>query len=412
MRNHFFAYIDPGTGAMLFSVIIGVVSAVFFFFQKILLGIKFLLSGGRVDNAYKDRHAFVIFAESKRYALMFKPICDEFEKRKINCEYYTSSMDDPMLDEQYEYVHPQFIGEGNKAYAKLNVMNADICLTTTPGLDVYQWKRSKNVKWYVHTLHEVGGVAEYRMFGIDYFDAILLSGEFQKEPVRQLEKLRGINEKELVVTGAVFMDSLSQRVAKLGINNSDLSETTILVAPSWGESSILNRYGQRLLDELAKTGYKIIIRPHPQSEIAEPELLKKLRERYPDSDMISWDRDSDNMKSLSKASLLITDFSGIIFDYAMIFNRPVLYATADFDSSPYDSAWIDEPMWRYKVLPQIGRELIEDEFFDIKSIIDDMLSDDSAADTRQEICKEAWMYKGEAAVRIVDYLVKKQEELV
>jgi hypothetical protein len=36
------------------------------------------------------------------------------------------------------------------------MMNADICLSTTPGLDVYQWKRSANVKRYVHILHAAG----------------------------------------------------------------------------------------------------------------------------------------------------------------------------------------------------------------------------------------------------------------
>ena len=32
-------------------------------------------------------------------------------------------------------------------------MSASICLATTPGLGVYQWKRSKDVKYYVHICH-------------------------------------------------------------------------------------------------------------------------------------------------------------------------------------------------------------------------------------------------------------------
>ena len=143
-------YIDPGTGAMLFSVLMGIVSAGFFFVQKMWVKIKFIINGGLAGKAVKNSIPYVIFSDSKRYWNVFKPVCDEFEARKINCEYWTASEDDPALQESYEHVKCIFIGNTNKAYAKLNMMNADICLATTPGLDVYQWKRSKNCSYYVN----------------------------------------------------------------------------------------------------------------------------------------------------------------------------------------------------------------------------------------------------------------------
>ena len=82
--------------------------------------------------------------------------------------FYTSSEDDPALKKEYKYVKCEFIGEGNKGFAKLNMLNACIVLSTTPGLDVYQWKRSKDVNYYVHIPHAVGDLTLYRCFGLDY----------------------------------------------------------------------------------------------------------------------------------------------------------------------------------------------------------------------------------------------------
>ena len=50
---------------------------------------------------------------------------------------------------EYKHVKCEFIGEGNKAFARLNMMKATICFSTTPGLEVYQWKRSKECDYYI-----------------------------------------------------------------------------------------------------------------------------------------------------------------------------------------------------------------------------------------------------------------------
>ena len=51
---------------------------------------------------------------------------------------------------------------------------------------------------------------------------------------------------------------------------------------------------------------------------------------------------------------MISDFSGVIFDYAFIFRRPVIYADTSFDPSPYDACWLkDEPIWSFEILPKV-----------------------------------------------------------
>lgn len=409
MRQGILLYIDPGTGAMLFTVIMGIVTTLLFAVQKVWLKLKFIFTGGKKAADGAEKMKIVLFTDSKRYWNVFEPVCDELERRQVECDYWTASPDDPALDKKYQFVRAKFIGEGNRAYAKLNMMHADVCLATTPGLDVYQWKRSKNVGYYVHMPHEVGEMTGYRMFGIDYYDAVLLTGQFQETDIRKLEELRALDRKELCVVGSTYMDALQDKLESCAGEKNDT--VTVLVAPSWGASSILNRFGAGFLEQLKNTGYRIIVRPHPQSRISDPEMLEKLQRQYPDGDLWSWNYDNDNFQVLREADILISDFSGVLFDFSLAFGKPVIYADTNVDRSPYDSCWIDGEPWRWSVLPRIGSRLRKEDFGRLKEVIDEALSDESRSAERTAVRDVAWQCRGEAAKRVADYLIRKQAEV-
>ncbi|MBQ8007660.1 MAG: CDP-glycerol glycerophosphotransferase family protein [Lachnospiraceae bacterium] len=410
--NQVILYIDPGTGSMLFTIIIGAVSAGFFVLQKFKLKLKFLLSGGKAVTADEDKIPYVIFSDSKRYWNVFKPVCDEFENRKIDVQYWTMSEDDPAFSEKYNHVKTLFIGEGNKAFSKLNIMNAGVVLATTPGLDVLQWKRSPNVGKYVHILHQPGDTTFYRMFGLDHYDAVLISGEYEERQLREIEKLRGIPRRDTCLTGITYLDTMKARYEALKKDTKDSGKSsgtkTVLLAPTWGETAILSRFGERIISALVNTGYNIIIRPHPQSFESEKDLMNSLMSKFPESDKMHWNRDNDNFEVLSRSDIMITDFSGVMFDYALIFDRPFIYADIEFDKSPYDAAWLEEDMWTLKILPHIGIPLKEEDFDNIREVIDRTVNDESLEKGRERARKETWANPGEAASRTVDYLTNSE----
>ena len=204
-------YIDPGTGSMLFSIVIGLVTALYFLGKAAIIKLKFVLSGGKATHA-QNRYPLVIYSEGKRYWNVFKPVLEALEKRGVSTIFYTSSEDDPFFSQQWSHVTGEFIGEGNKAFTRLNFLEADVCLMTTPGLDVYQLKRSKGVGHYSHVLHAVDDATGYRLFGLDYYDSVLLSGEYQKAHIRILEEQRNIKKKDLAVVGCPYLDVLQQKV--------------------------------------------------------------------------------------------------------------------------------------------------------------------------------------------------------
>lgn len=406
-------YIDPGTGSMLFSLFIGLAAAAAFGLKALWVKIRFLISGGKAKADESDTSIpYVIFSDHKRYWNVFKPICDEFETRGVDLVYYTASEDDPVLTAGYKYIHPEFIGTGNKPYAKLNFLNADIVLSTTPGLDVYQWKRSKKVKWYVHVPHSVANLSILRMFGIDYYDAILISGSHQEKFVRFIEKERpSIRRKELVLTGLSYYDYMLEK-KKNYPEHVPGDKPLVLLAPSWGNSSILNKYGTNFIDKLLQTGYQIVIRPHPQSQSAEKELLETLKETYKDNPQITWNFDNDNFDILNKSDILISDFSGVMYDYAFIFNKPFIYTDTKLDTMPYDASWEDCENWNLVTLPRLGIKLEEKDFDNMKEMIDNTISSTSLSAERQKAKEEFWNYPGEAGKRITDYMLNKRTELI
>ena len=408
--NNFLLYIDPGTGSMLFSILIGAAATLFFVAKAAWIKLKILLSGkkdgsGVVDASYKT---YVIYNEGNQYWNVFKPVADEFEKRKIPLMYYTSSKTDPIFDQKYEFVTSEYIGEGNTAFAKLNMLSAGFVLMTTPGLQVYQLKRSKSVKHYSHVLHMPNDATTYRLFGLDYFDSVLLTGDYQKDDIRTLEKNRGINSKDLVTVGCSYLDVLSEKINSIPAEENHVF--TVLVSPSWGEVGVLKRFGERLLAPLAATGWQIIIRPHPQSKKSEADMLKRLEERYKDNANVEWDYNRDNIYSMKKADIMISDFSGIVFDYTFLCNKPVMYVNTDMDLRPYDAYDLNKQLWQFSVLEKMGIKLEEKDFANIKEVIQNASDSPELAEQRKIAKETAWMNIGKAGEKIADYMISTVEK--
>ncbi|GHV79756.1 CDP-glycerol glycerophosphotransferase [Spirochaetia bacterium] len=330
-----FLYIDPGTGSMLFSILIGAAATLYFLARAVLIKAKVFFSGGRAASSAGITHPYVIYSESKQYWNVFKPVLDEFEKRQTELLYLTSSEDDPVFEADYQFIKAEFIGEGNKAFAHLNMLQAEVVLMTTPSLDVYQLKRSKMVKHYSHILHMPNDATTYRLFGLDYFDSILLTGEYQAKDIRTLEKQRDLPEKQLVTVGCTYLDVYAEKIKQIPRETD--RHFTVLVSPSWGDSALLKLYGEKLLDPLVKTGWRIIVRPHPQSKKSEAAMLETLTAKYRDTSNLEWDYERDNIYSLVKADIMISDFSGIIFDYTFLCDKPIIYVKQKIDLRPLAS---------------------------------------------------------------------------
>jgi hypothetical protein len=242
----------------------------------------------------------------------------------------------------------------------------------------------------------------YRLFGIDYFDSVLLTGDYQAKDIRILEGLRGLPEKQLVTVGCAYLDEYAEKIKRFS------GETgrpfTVLVSPSWGKSALLSKYGARLLDPLlAEPDWRIIVRPHPQSKKSEAALLDKLALRYRDAANLEWDYESENIRSLARADIMISDFSGVIFDYMFLCDKPVMYVKGEMDLRPYDADDLGEEPWQFKILREAGVELGEN-FDTICDSIKKTADSPELKAARRRAREAAWQYPGEAGERAAGFL--------
>ncbi len=401
-------YIDPGTGSMLFTILIGLFGTLIYSCKLFFAKAKTMF-GGKKGEVSNKKIPFVIYSDDKRYWSIFKPVCLELDKLDKEVLYLTASEDDPVFKQEFKNIKAECIGKTNSSFFRLNYLNANVVLSTTPSLGVFQWKRSKKVDCYVHILHMANDVTLYRMFGLDYYDAVLLSGEYQAQDIRALETLRKLPEKELVKIGIPYMDEMAKRLEAAG--ETPAHPRTVLLAPSWGKSALFGVYGGKIIDELLKTGYHVIVRPHPQSFASEKELMDELMEKYPESEQLEWNRDNDNFEVLRRSDILISDFSGVIFDFSLVYGKPVIYTDPNFDLSPYDAWWLRKPVWTVTALERMGYQLTEENLGNLKELIDDCLTNPKFAERLKEIKEETWEHFGEGTERTVAYLKAKYEEL-
>ena len=409
LQTSVFGYIDPGTGSLLFSALFGIIGTLFFLSKALLIKLKTISfsKSKNIETEASKKARIVIYGEDKRYYNVFKPIIEELLKLEIPVIYYSSSEDDQIFEIKNDLLHTEFIGVGNKAYAKLNFIEADICLMTTPNLDVFQLKRSKGVKKYIHITHSSAETSTYCLYSLDFFDIVFLNGEHQIRDIRELERKRNAIIKDLYVIGSPYLDELSKLkstvVKELKGKYKD-NRKTVLLAPSWGMNCIFRRFGEKLIDNIVNSDYNVIIRPHPQSIISDKDILDKFKERYKDKDNVEWDFNRLNIYSLSRADIMISDFSGVIFDYTFLFEKPVIIPSFVFDKRGTDAIEIDEEVWTFETLPKISFKLDESNFSNISSIISQTINNNALRDNIIKAKEEAYMYPGESAKRSADYI--------
>ena len=397
-----YAYIDPATGNAFFTLAVTIVSSILFGIQYLYDHTFILKALGRKN---KKSHPLLLYSEGNQYWSCFEPILDELEKRKIPTQYYTSSADDLCFAKNYQYIRPTFIGKGNKAYAKMAFVRADIVLMTTPGLDVYQLRRSKYVKKYVHFYHGLGDHCGYRLFGADYYDTLLIDNEINGSYIREIEKKRNLPAKEMIIVGNILLDELQKRIKQLKTKKN--KKTTILLSPSWGAESVLYKCGEEIIDKLLATNCNIIIRPHPQMKIDNPELLKRLQQKYQNisPEILQWDFERDNLPTMAQSDLMISDFSGIIFEYAFTFHKPVITMNKKINLEQYDASDLPDLTWRIKELDTIGARIAPSDIPILDKLIKEMLNQDKSEQIKR-VADTYWTNHNKCVQNIVDYLEK------
>ena len=408
-----FAYLDPSTGSLLLSSLVAIFASVIFFIKNVFYKIFSLVrGGGNRLSQLKEYYSLVFYSEGKQYYGVFKPILDCLDSHNYGYLFLTSDKEDPALKRDVKNAKFRYIGKGNKAFYALNTLQAEVVVLTTPGLDVLQIKRSKKVLHYCHIVHSLGS-PNYRVFGMDYFDSILVNSKMQEEFIRKIEEAHQQPQKRIFNVGSTYCDELFREKLTISQNKryffKNQDKDIVLLSPSWGKEAILSKYGMKIIQPLIDSCYLLIIRPHPQSLISEKEVIDRLMKQTQAYQNVTWDIGKSNLYAMQESVLMISDFSGIIFDYLCLYQKPVLTIDFDFDHSGYDSADTGG-IWEFDILDSIGKRIRPQDFEKISEIIQATLASSINQNILEEIKTLLWSYPQKSGVMASKILIDLCEE--
>ena len=179
--------------------------------------------------------------------------------------------------------------------------------SSTPGLNSTIFKKSKLSKCkYIYLQHApVSLTMVYMPDAFDSFDAIQTINTFQFKEMNEIKNKKKLKIK--VFRGKyIYLSNYKSEI--------ESHETDLLIAPTWNSKFYELKCHLKLKELLEKNNISYILRPHPMSLIKKElsiEDLKKNNIKY----------DLSFKADLKKFRFLLSDWSGIFIEYAIVSNQ-------------------------------------------------------------------------------------------
>ena len=398
-------YLDPGTGSLLLYAIVGITTTVLFALRGFWYSLRSKVFMGK-KGAVKELPDLVFQSEGGKYWQVFQPVLKALDKYDVKYGFVTADKNDPVFSAGLKNVVPVCPGKELMTLSYMNNIKAKVVVSTTPQLDVYMLRRSKHVQKYVHLFHAPADIGMYEMYAFDYYDTLLCTGGYQKEAIRSIEKNRHEKAKELLDTGCTYYDYMLEELKNLPQKPDE--GLTVLYAPAWGERSSVVKYGTAVIDRLVEAGIRVIFRPHPQMYVSDKETIQAVEEKIKGNSLIELDRNRTAAASMARSHAMVTDISGVIFDYAFLFERPIFLVNAEYNLGGYDVIDIDGgKVWDLDKSREITRIIAPGEVQNLASIVKSEIDNaDAYRDKIRKIKNEEIYNFGHAGEAVAKQLVE------
>ena len=355
----------------------------------------------------------VFYSEKSGFWKYYKNIIEKLlEWSNLTIHYVTNDSEDRVFElaKSEPRIVPYYIGP-KKVIPLMMKMDADIVVMTTPDLDTYHIKRSyvrKDIE-YIYTPHDPMSVhMSFREGAMDHFDTIFCVGPQQITEIRKTEEVYGLPEKTLVECGYCLLDDMVADYEKREKKTDDDTKH-ILIAPSWNEDNILDSCADELIRNLLKEGRKITVRPHPEYVKRYAPRLNALMDRWKDScgEGLAFETDFSSNESLYEADILITDWSGIAYEYSYTTGKPTLFINTKMKMPNPNWEKIGITPLEISLRDQIGRSLNKDELDKAEEVITEMEAQpEEWAEKIVKVRKQNIFNPGEAGKTGAEYILK------
>lgn len=357
----------------------------------------------------------VFYSESNGFYKYFKGIIEYIlEHTNITIHYITSDANDDIfrMTQENAQIRAYYIGE-NRLITLMMKMDADMVVMTMPELDNYHIKRSyvRDDVEYVFVQHGMGSNNMGMRKGcMDHFDTIFCAGPHQVTEVRETEELYGQQPKKLLEIGYPLIDEIRKNYEEKP--HAENERKKILIAPSWQDHNIIDSCLEKLLDVLKEKDYEIIVRPHPQEVRLKAEYMEALKQKY-DSEHVMIQTDFSSNNPILEADLLITDWSGISWEYAFTTLRPILFIDTPMKVMNPEYEKIPTVPLNILLRDKLGKRLKPDEMDQVAETVDYLLEYKKQYREQIDMLAHEYIYNlGCSAKAGADYIIKSLQSKV
>jgi hypothetical protein len=294
----------------------------------------------------------VFYAESEADWAYIGPLADELQRRGKPLARVTSDPTDPVLQRSGAF----YIGSGGARTVLFRTVDADAFVLTLTDLDSFHLKRSAHAVHYFYVFHSIASTHRvYREHAFDAYDTVLCVGPHHFSEIRRTEEVYGLRPKKLAAHGYARLDTL---IEAAGTRTATAPRTTlqrVLIAPSWGECSLVNHGLERLLRILLRAGFHVTLRLHPMTQRHMPQLTDQLYLAHQSSGRFRIDPHINQSDSLLEADIMISEWSGAPLEYAFARERPVIFIDTPPKVHNPNHDRIGLPCLEVDIREQIGR---------------------------------------------------------
>ena len=294
----------------------------------------------------------VFYSERSGFYKYFENVLEYLLRHSnVIIHYITSDPNDAIFQKAQKEprIKPYYIGE-RRLITLMMKMDADIVVMTMTDLDNFHIKRSyvrKDIE-YVYLFHApLSFIMTLRDGALDHYDTIFCTGRGQTEEIRKSEALYHLPEKKIVECGYGVIENMRQHYLENRETYQNQDRKKILIAPSWQEDNILDNCLDDILQSALCDRWQIIVRPHPEYVKRYGARWNKLLERYrdvPESRLVLQTDFSSN-ETVYSADVLVSDWSGIAFEYAFATRKPVLFLNTPMKvANPNYAKVVEEPL--------------------------------------------------------------------
>lgn len=348
----------------------------------------------------------VFYSESSIYYKYFEKLIDDVLSISNDDIYYvTSDYNDSIFSKNNSRIKVFYINSLLKTF--LQYLDCKVFVTTMTELGNHNYVKSianKDIE-YIYVFHAVVSTNMMYMEGaFDNFDTIFSVGSHHNREIRERENIYNLKEKNILNYGYPLLEKLSIEYDKYNIER---DKKNVLIAPSWHKDNILDLCIDDLLSNIDDNKYNLTIRPHPEYLKRYNDKFKELEKKYKDKKII-FDRQMISNQSLLSADLLITDWSGIAFEYSFASIRPVLFINTP--KKVHNENWQkyeNQPM-EIVLRDGCGISLNIDELSKISSVIDEFFNNYGKYKEHIVKLREEYIYNfGKVDTTCPEYIVSK-----